>query len=320
MTARDITLTLHSRKGSNTLVLLSSVALWAAGCLMPSELIGGEWPATWYGCLAGLAITLSSAVILHLTNKRFNMMRSYSALTPALFMSMSMALPPLALYPGTPSLLALAAITGAHLLFTTYGDPARRRRVFLLFAAFTALGMGNSVYWYYLPVMLIGCVQMRIFSLKTFLAALLGIMTPPWIAVGFTLMSIDDIRLPQLSVPTLATEDATTLTMLGAGAITIIAGVMFVSANLLKVYSYNSQTRAFNGFYTLLFLFTTLFTLLDFNNLQLYIPLLMAMVSYQGAHFFSTRASSPRSWIGIVLFLSLYWGTYVWYVWFMPTN
>lgn len=215
MTARVITQFLHSRKGSNTLVLIAFIALCVAVYFAPQLKDSGAWSTKWQVSLAGLAMTLATAILLQLTNKRFNMLRSDSALTPCLFMTMSLALPTLAIYPGTPSMLALTMVAGAHLLFTTFSDPYRRRRVFLLFATVTALGMCNCVYWYYLPVMLIGCGQMRIFSLKTLLAALLGIITPPWIALGSTLITIDDIEWPRLSIPSMETSDITTITIFG---------------------------------------------------------------------------------------------------------
>ena len=94
---------------------------------------------------------------------------------------------------------------------------------------------------------------MRIFNFKTFLAATMGIITPPWIMLGSGLVDINDLEMPGLAVPMLDIDDFATITMLAVTAFTVIAGVTFTSANLIKVYSYNSQTRAMNGFYTVQF-------------------------------------------------------------------
>jgi len=320
MTARQITASLHSNTGSNILVMTALIALVAAYLLDIRPLDSGDIMGGLSGLLLSLIVSLTTALVIQLTNKRFNILRADTALPAALFMTMLLALPPLGCTLGVGNILALTMTGGAYLLFTTYNDPSARRRVFLLFTFVTALAMTRIVYVYYLPVLLLGCAQMRVLNFKTLLAALLGIITPPWIVLGSGLISCRDIEMPGLSVPSLDIYSPETITMMSVTAFSITAGIAFMSANLLKVYSYNSRTRAMNGFYTVLFLATALFTIIDFNNLSLYLPLLMAMVSYQASHFFSIRASSPRSWIGIVLFMAVYWGTYIWYTWFLNTT
>ncbi len=320
MTARQITQMLHSRSGGNLLVVVASVALAVAYFCGARPLPGESVLTGVVGLGLSLAACLATALVVLLTNKRFNILRADTALPAALFMTMLLGVPPLGFTFGTGNILALTMTGGAYLLFSTYGDPSTRRRVFLLFTVVTALAMTRIVYLYYLPVLLLGCVQMRIFNFKTFLAAMMGIITPPWIVLGSGLVDFHDIEMPGLAVPMLDIDDFATITMLAVTAFTVIAGVTFTSANLIKVYSYNSQTRAMNGFYTVLFLSTALLTIIDFNNLSLYLPLLMAMVSYQASHFFSIRATSPRSWIGIALFMAVYWGSYIWYTWFIPQN
>lgn len=293
-----------------------AVAWWVSPGATGQECLAGGWP----GLLAALATCGLTALVLLLTNRRFNMFRADTSLQAALFLTMLTALPPLGNTFGTGNILALTMTSAAFLLFTTYGDPHTRRRVFLMFTVVTALGMTSVVYLYYLPVLLIGCAQMRIFSIKTILAALLGIITPPWIALGSGLVSIDSIEMPGLATPMLDIDSPATITVLAVAAVTIIAGVTFTCANLIKVYSYNSQTRAMNGFYTILFLATALLTIIDFNNLSLYVPLLMAMAACQAGHFFAIRAAMPRSWVGIVVLMAVYWGSYVWYTWFIPAG
>lgn len=312
---------MHSRGGCDLLAGIAVVALAAAWFINPGSsvypecLIGGI-----AGLLAALATCSLTALVLQLTNRRFNMFRADTSLPAALFLTMLAALPPAGNTFGTGNILALTMTASAYLLFTTYADPMTRRRVFLMFAVVTALAMTSIVYLYYIPVLLIGCIQMRIFSLKTVLAALLGIITPPWIALGSGLVSLDSIEMPEFSTPMLNLESPATVMLLAVAAVTIIAGVAFTCANLIKVYSYNSQTRAMNGFYTIMFLATTLLTIIDFNNLPLYVPLLMAMAACQASHFFVVRATMPRSWVGIAVLIAVYWGAYILYTWFIPTS
>ncbi|MDE6403238.1 MAG: hypothetical protein K2K86_05465, partial [Muribaculaceae bacterium] len=121
------------------------------------------------------------------------------------------------------------------------------------------------------------------------------------------------------STPDISIEEPYTLTLLGVSALVIITGICFTSANLIKVYSYNAQVRALNGYYTILFLATVVLTLIDFNNLISYLPLLMAMTAYQASHFFTTRNSGRHNWIGIVILMAVSWSLFAWYTWiFMP--
>lgn len=318
MTGRQVTQFLHSRSGGNLIVLLSVPALvvaWhfdALHDLSVGSLLGGVT-----GLVCGVAASILIALAMQLTNKQYNMLRSDTALPAALFMTMLTALPTLATSFTAGMPLALIMTAAAYLLFMTFGDSLPERKIFLLFTLLSALALTSVVYLYYLPIVLLGCVQMRIFSLKTLLAALIGIITPPWIVLGLGIVDINDIELPHLSSPSIDVSDPSTLTLLAVTTIVIIAGTGFMCANVLKVYSYNSRTRAFNGYYTLLFLASVLLSIIDFNNLAVYLPLLMAMTAYQASLMFGLRISAAHSWIGIVAFMALCWTSYVWCTWIL---
>ena len=187
---------LHSRSGGNTIVIVAVVALIVSACATathdaePGE-IGGAW-----GAILGIAATLLTALMMQLTNKSYNMLRSDTALPAALFTTLMLACPTLATTPGPGMLLAPAMTAGAYLLFSTYADPSTRRRIFLLFTCASALSFISPVFIYYLPVLLLGCVQMRIFDMRTLLAAGIGTITPPWILVGSGLVALDALPRP----------------------------------------------------------------------------------------------------------------------------
>ena len=296
------------------------VALIVSACVTGSHPVGpGETGGAW-GATLGIASTLLTALMMQLTNKSYNMLRSDTALPAALFTTLMLAFPGLATSPGPGMLLAPAMTAGAYLLFSTYADLSTRRRVFLLFTCTSALSFISPVFIYYLPVLLLGCVQMRIFDLRTLLAAGIGTITPPWILAGSGLVSLDDLPRPDFSTPDISIEEPYTLTLLGVSALVIIAGICFTSANLIKVYSYNAQVRALNGYYTILFLATVVLTLIDFNNLISYLPLLMAMTAYQASHFFTTHNSGRYNWIGIVILMAVSWSLFAWYTWILTPH
>lgn len=257
-------------------------------------------------------------MLLHFTNKQFNMLRSDTLLPVSLFISMSVAIPYLDITLSINNTIAPVTLGCAFLLFTTYGDPAPQRRSFLVMCILSAMTMVSAAFLYLIPVFILGCVQMRTFNFRTILAIIMGLVTPYWIALGSGIMSADDIEWPSISTVTLDSTTWPIVTLLGVTALTIIAGIIFTSANIMKVYSYNSRSRAFNGFFTLLLLATAILTILDFNNLTRYLPLLMAMTSYQASHYFVIHYTAPRGWIAIATFMALYWIIFIWYTWIMP--
>ena len=90
-------------------------------------------------------------------------------------------------------------------------------------------------------------------------------------------------------------------------------GILFLVANLMKILSYNARTRAFNGYLTLLLIFTMVVMLLNFNNFTFYIPLLNCLVAYQVGHFFTYRRHR-WSYLAILFLICCYAGFYVWAV------
>lgn len=321
MTAREVTLFLHSRTGGRLLGLLGLIVLAvaaAAGFLpLPGGLrgeVGGR-----AGLVAAIGADLLIITIFRLIHKRFNIMRRETSLGAPLFVAFIAAIPwcGVTLYTGT--ILPLALLPVSYILFTTYADRAATRTVFLIFAIVTALGFVTPVFLWYLPVLLAGCAQMRVLSFRSLVAALLGIITPPWIALGFRLCTPDALPLPSVDTSWLsggATPFPPGL-MLPLGAVILIGeGMMF--ANLYKIMSYNAMTRSMNGFFTLMLIATTLLAILDFYNLPLYLPMLLALTSYQATLFFVTR-TSERSCIGIIMLVALLWGFFIWNICLTPT-
>lgn len=317
MTQQQITRIAHSRTVSDTVAFLSLSLAGVAGWLKPATAETSAWLPDIWGLGISLFLAAAIAATLRLINKAYNILRSDTALPSALVLALFSALPPVdtTFYPG---LLLAAVMTGLSLLlFSTFGRPrGGRRRVFLMFTILSALGILSPCFLYYIPLLLIGCMQMRTFSLKTLLAAILGIITPPWIMIGSGLLPLDSLRFPSFEIPAIEVDNPFSLTLLAVAALTILAGLMFLGANLIKVYGYNSKARAMNGFFSILLLGSVLLTILDFNNLIIYVPIIMTMTAYQASHFFAQH-QFPLSWIGIAVFVLACWGADIWYLLFL---
>jgi hypothetical protein len=304
------------------MLLLACGLTWIAFCskgaiqLGESVSIGITPPRNWIASpIASLVVSLLctalTGMMITSINRAFNVMRSLTSLSTGLFYVMQAAVPAVMVGFFGGDIGSVLMMICVALLFSSYSNPGSQRNIYLIFLLITLAGVTDLSYLFYLPVFLLGCVQMRILDLRTFLAAGMGVITPPWILVGFGLISPQELHWPQwfLDANSFPTQQ-TILTAIAAG-FTLILGICFTVANLLKILSYNSRIRAFNGFLTLLLIATGIFSIINFANFTFYIPLLNALTAYQVAHFFTYRRFR-RSYIPIFIIVAVYFGLYAW--------
>lgn len=322
MSDRDITALLHSRWGAAllmTLAVAGAVAAYARQAVVPIWFdlgLGlpapGTWvPQGWPSLAAGLAANVGIGLLTLTINRTFNVLRSLTTLVAGLFFVMQLGLPSLLcqFYSGT--LLALLILVCCALLFSAYGSGAGQRRVFLAFCLTTLASFTNVSFALYLPVLLVGCMQMRVFNGRSLVAAILGTVTPPWLLIGFGAVSVDEIAMPDWLMAWSQWGDPHMFRSLAVAAFTLFTGGFFIVVNLMKILSYNSRVRAYNGFLTMTLIATGIYILFDFGSFRFYLPLLNCLTAYQAAHFFTYRRSR-RSYIPILLLILTYCGFYAW--------
>lgn len=322
MSERAITELLHSRWGAGLLMTLAVagaivaytrqavVPIWFdLGLGLPAP---GKWvPEGWPSLAVGLAANLGIGLLTLTINRTFNVLRSLTTLVAGLFFVMQLGLPSLMcqFYSGT--LLALLVLVCCALLFSAYGSGAGQRRVFLAFFLTSLATFTNISFALYLPVLLVGCMQMRIFNGRTLVAAVLGTLTPPWLLIGFGIVRVEEITIPHWLMAWSQWGDPHMFRSLIVTAFTLFTGAFFIVTNLMKILSYNSRVRAFNGFLTMTLIATALYTIFDFGSFRFYLPLLNCLTAYQAAHFFTYRRSR-RSYIPILIIILIYCGFYGW--------
>lgn len=312
---------LHSRFGSLLMMAIAVVATvisFAVGNVTPLPSDTGLWlpsandwmPAGVGSLMVNLSVNVLIALMLVLLNKWFNILRSGSNLFAGVFLIMQMALPALMgqFYGGT--LLCFIVLFAVMILYCTYNQPYPRQPIFLIFMLFTIGAMTQYAYVFYIPVFLLGCAQMRIFSVKTLLAVMMGIITPVWIMVGFGLVSLTNVEMPHFVNVFTALDSERALHMLISVGFTLVLLVVLCALNLMKVYNYNSKMRAYNGFLVILSVATAILVLVDFTNLTIYLPLLNCCCAFQVGHFFSVK-QSRRSYLAILGIIAVYLGLYV---------
>ena len=281
------------------------------GTWLPSA---DDWlPAGGTSLVINLVLNVLIAAMLILLNKRFNILRSPSDLFAGLFLILQMSLPSFMgqFYGGT--LLCFAVLFVTYKLYMAFNRPYPLQPIFLIFFLLTVGAMSQYAYLFYIPVFMIGCAQMRIFSFKTLLAVGIGIIAPVWILWGFDLISLRDIKLPHFVNVFSAIDSKEMLQLLVTVGVTVMATFVFGILNLVRVFNYNSKTRAYNGFISIMSFVTIILVLADYTNSATYIPLLNCCAAFQMGHYFAIN-NYQRSYIAILGIIAVYIALYWWSV------
>ncbi len=320
---KKITAVVKSR-GFTWLMILASLAMgWTAyvsGVYAENVTTGGMWLPdfdTIVSCRilsAIIAVGMIGACCITLAaiNKVYNILRTVSLMFVGLFTIMIAGTPELYVSLDTGVILALVILLCVNLLYSVYLSPVRTRRIFLIFFLLACGALADYAFVPFIPVYFVGVSQMRCLNLRTFFAALIGLITPLWILWGFGLLTLREFELPKPEIVYelfLAHEDMTTFMCVG---LTLVIGLFLGCCNLMKILiAFNARNRAFTGVWSLMGIVTGTLCIIDFTNIWAYVPLLDICVAVQ-AGLFMRLFESNRAYIVILLILALYIGCFVW--------
>lgn len=301
------------------LAVVGAIAAYIAGAVTAvpgSKGLGLDSPNHWLTGAASLNLAVLTYVVVAammvMVNRTFNLLRTLSLTFGAFFLLMVGALP-MAMcqfYGGT--LLVVLMLAAVSVMFTTFNNPSLTRRVFLAFFLLTAGALTQYGFVVYLPILLVGCGQMRIFRTRTFLAAAVGVVTPYWIAWGFGWITPATWHKPDFSSVFAAMSTAETVHFLVTEAVTIALLLTLTAINMIKIYSYNLRTRAMNGLIIVISAATALISGIDFTNMPFYYPLLCCCTAFQLGHFIRIRTERRSGYIMTLSVAVIYMALYIW--------
>lgn len=307
---------MHSRAfgmGVAAIVTVCAVLFYLTGNSLP--LAGDKGLALptaneWFGnqhlsFAASIIVNGAIVFIMLLLNKVYNVFRSISSLNIALFAAMQLATPDLLTQFYTGTMLALIVPLCLLLLFNCYRAPTLTRHIFLIFLLLSFFTATQYCYGLYAIAFMLGIGQMRIFNARSIIAALLGIITPWWIMIGFGIISISDIAIPSFVSVFSVIDHSDTLLLLTTMGLTAFAMILCFSLNLLKTIAYNARARAINGSFTVISLLTIVCACADYRNIVSYIPMLNFCASMEITHYFSTHRGE-KSFIPVLILLASY--------------
>lgn len=311
MTRRETRFTnlLRSRGIGTIISAISICMIWR--CLPAEPITGSLGLSSELSGLVYIALLFAIGTAMIIVNRQFNLLRTLSVFFAAYFIFITAATTGITAAGLVSPALAVVMIAGMWILFSIYNRRRSDRRIFLIFAMLSAGAIYDWRFLFYVPTFFAGIAQMRILRFKKVIAAFIGLVTPPWIALGLGLMQLPALPHIYFTPPSMLLSSPDRWPFLCTVLLTLFTGFIFGSANLIRIIGFNARARAYNGFLSLLGITTGLLALINFTALPVYVTLLNACVAFQVGHFFRATASR-RGYIVILLLLAAYTALYIW--------
>ncbi len=299
--------------------LLAMWAAWGTGAVKSMSTgyglaTHGAWVdcgATGWSLGAAMAATVAVAVVMVVLNRTFNILRTTTIVFAGMYMVMQGAIPDTGAQFTAGMVLNFALLAVIALIYTTYHSPQSTDRVFLAFCIVSAGSLWQYSFVPYLLALFFAMGQMRCMCGRSFLAALLGIATPYWIAWGLGIVPLDGFHLPEFTNPFAVFANNPDVPVLVAVGFTLMAGFVLTVLNLVKVYSYNARSRSINGVITIMTFITQLLCVADVANVADYVPMLNCCTAFQLALYFRIN-TERRGYLPVLAMIVVYAAIYVW--------
>ncbi len=271
----------------------------------------GQWIShPWLSTMINALLMVAGGILLLRLNNLFSIIPKRTMLPLIFFLLLELASPQLSLL-CNGNLIAIAMILLLFPFFFSF-QQFQAQSAFLIMGSVATCTLFCPPIIYYIPLLLVGFLQLRYFNLKSVLGALVGLLTPFWILIGFGLLSFGDLaslipsfsfQIPQ-SIPYTTPQFWTIV-------LTVILGAFSGITTIYSTFSEKRQIRSYNGFITLLSVYSAILLMLDYTNYAIYLPLLHVAVAFQ-ASFFFTNNTKKYGFILFYLILTLYIGLFVW--------
>lgn len=284
------------------------------GLCLPSP---NEWPLTPFASwLINLLLMGAVTLTLYLLNKEFNFVRGSDTVLTGMFLVMASSNAWVTEGLSSSLIMAMANLMCLFILFGCYRKRNSAQEMFVIATILSVGAMIQYAFIFMMPAYLLGAMLLKCFNFKSFIAFLMGVAAPVWVAVGLGIIPPDWFRLPTF---TNMFDGFATTTDLFFGmanmALTVLLGLMLGLNNSVRLYAGNTQRRLYNMVLNVIGLFSVAFMLIDFTNMVAYMATIYMITAVQLANTFSLRnIQYGGRWLlglGAVyvasLVLTLYW-------------
>lgn len=321
---RQITAVLKSRGFTWLLIVTSLVMGWVAynaGIADEAITVDSMWlpdperwiASRWASVLSSIVLTGGCCILMAFINKVHNLMRTVSLLFVGLFTIMLAATPKIFIAFGSGTVLAFAVLLSIMLLYSIYDSPDNTRRLFMVFFILSCGAVFDYAFVPYIAVFIIGARQMKCLDWRSFLAAVIGVVTPLWILLGGGLLSLESFRMPDPRAVYEMYDAMGNINTFVCVGMTMALGLILGSINLMKIIAFNARRRAMVGFMCIVGILSGLLCIVDFTNIWAYLTLLYVCVAFQ-VGLFMRLYEARRAYIAVLAVMVLYLACFVWTV------
>ena len=161
-------------------ILATAVAMLTADVNTKSVLQPAMSPL-WQRVVSMMAVIVV-AQSLFLLNKKYVFIRENTMLYISLFVFTTMVNPCVATAFNLGLPLTLILLAATYVLFSLFRQSHNRGGVFLVMAMLSATSLWQPSVLLYVPVFLLGVMQMGLYGMRSILAAAIGVAAPLWVA------------------------------------------------------------------------------------------------------------------------------------------
>lgn len=271
--------------------------------------IGPKWDKELWGTL--LLVGLMTYTIVE-WNNQCQLLRIRSQMNSVTFLAFLCAFPALRTT-GLTFIPAFSLLAAYFMLFKAYGEYKPQGYVF---HGFFFLSLGSL---FFPPLLLLAPtlfastnIQLRILTLKSFSALLIGLLLPYWLyiaamCVAVPMWGIEETRMRYLDFHL---PDYSILSLWHWGALAFIGLLTFVAVVHFVSTAYNDKIRTRQYFYTMLISFVPIIfmTLWWPEDIMITLPLLLLNLTPFAAHYLALAKSHSMTfffWMWLIILIAL---------------
>lgn len=258
-----------------------------------------------------LCLIIGLALVLVAIDKSYSLIRGTDMVLPAAFVIMAASNPWLSGLLNTSIIMAMVNAIALYVMFGCYRAHNATQQMFVVATTISLCSMFQYAFIVLIPVYLVIAFMMKCLRLKEFMAYLMGLAAPYWVAVGMGIVDISDFNLPRLQsfIDGLASKSDLLVTLITIG-FTALTTLILALNNAVKLYAGNSQRRICNNAFMVLGIFMIAAMLVDFSNLPAYVATLYLVSAIEWANLFSLW-NIPYSNRWVTLIAAIYIASFV---------
>lgn len=244
-----------------------------------------------WGWAANTIVLAITVFTLYIVNREFTFVQGSDTVMTGMFAIMVSSNLWTSGCMSTSGLFALANLICITLLFGCYG---KRNASQELCVTATIISLGTMIQYafiFLLPVYLIAAGVLKCLRFKSFIAYLLGIIAPYWVALGMGIVRLEDFTVPTMTNLFNGFTSRPTLLVGGINiGITVLLTLILALGNMVRLYAGNTQRRLYNLVIDILGLACVLCMIFDTNNMVVYLCTLYMIAAIQLGNLFALRS------------------------------